>query len=130
MSGIVSLINCNCSTDHVEYPPLPLHPSMDMVSILNLKPQFERFVRPYLPPHILQPDLHPQPNKDDGLEAEAGENGPGGKKKKKKDGNVRRLEKGYEGIIEECIGKSSLEVSHLTYKILHRYLPPIRFAGC
>ena len=87
---------------------------MDMVSILHLKPQFERFVRPYLPPHILQPDLHPPPKQDEGLEADAAESGPTGKKKKKKDGNYRRLEKGYEGLIEECIGEFFLKAVPLT----------------
>lgn len=107
MTGIVSSNISRCGhADVLDYAPLPLHPSMDLVSLVNLRPQFDRFVRPYLPLHILRPDLHPPPNKDEQVDDQV-DAGSGAKKRKKKDGNQRRLEKGYEGLIEECIGENN-----------------------
>jgi hypothetical protein len=59
-----------------------LHPSLDLISLLHLDTLYDTFVRPY-------------------ADAEEDELGSGEKVGK---GKKRRLEKGYAGLIEDCIG--------------------------
>jgi len=68
-------------------PAKHLHPSLDLISLLHLDTLYNTFVRPYA-----------DAEEDD--QAVLGQGGGGGKAKK------RRLEKGYQSLIEDCIGKS------------------------
>jgi hypothetical protein len=71
-------------------PPKHVHASHNFVELLSLQSQYEDYVRPYFSPA----------SADDG--AGAGAAGEGPNKKRKLD--VRKFDKGYQGLLDDCIG--------------------------
>lgn len=69
-------------------PPKHVHASHNFVELLSLQSQYEDYVRPYFG----------SASADDG----AGAAGEGPNKKRKLD--VRKFDKGYQGLLDDCIG--------------------------
>ncbi len=64
-----------------------LHPSLDLISLLHLDTLYNTYVRPYA-------------DAEEDLDAHGpGQRGPRGKEKR------RKLERGYQGLIDDCIGE-------------------------
>ncbi|WWD18156.1 hypothetical protein CI109_102605 [Kwoniella shandongensis] len=78
-------------------PPRPLHASLDLISLLHLDELYNTYVRPYA-------DL----NTDDGNTAQGQEGDQKGQAQGKKKQFRKRMDKGYQHLIEDCIDPTPL----------------------
>ncbi|ODO11870.1 hypothetical protein I350_00654 [Cryptococcus amylolentus CBS 6273] len=105
-------------------PPKPIHSSQDLISLLNLDTLYNAYVRPFA-------DLPGESDQPNGV---GGDDGKGGGKKKGPPGR-RKMEKGYQHLVEDCIDPIPLGTRvdapsflPLLNDVLHPPAPPPPFA--
>ncbi|KAK8865661.1 hypothetical protein IAR55_000806 [Kwoniella newhampshirensis] len=84
-------------------PPRPLHASLDLISLLHLDELYNTYVRPFA--DFNSDEANPVQGQGQGQD---GEGGTGAKGQRKKGQFRKKMEKGYQHLIEDCIDPTPL----------------------